>query len=118
MIEQHLAHRQALHGIYAWHLSNQPKVRLQTRPPGSAPWVFPVRVKNRDRVAKALAERGIETRPVFTPLHLQAPWRDQRELRAFPVAEAIAREGLLLPTHARMTDRDVNQICDALLEVV
>ena len=66
-------------------------------------------------VAERLEQRGIETRPVFPPIHTQLPYLTNQRL---PVAERIAERGLVLPTHAEMTPADARYVIDVLKEVV
>jgi perosamine synthetase len=65
-----------------------------------------------DEVIAAMANQGIETRPIFPPMHTLPPYfeRDGR----YPVAEAIARRGLSLPTWAGLSREDVVRVCAAL----
>ncbi len=68
----------------------------------------------RDVLIARLRERGIETRPVFHPLH-RLPMYD-RGLR-LPVAEEIARKGINLPSSSALTEADVDAVCDALIDL-
>lgn len=62
-------------------------------------------------VAAALADVGVESRPVFPPLGT-FPHIGRRN--GTPIAAGIHRNGLVLPTHCGMTERDVERVCDAL----
>jgi len=84
-------------------------------PDGSVDWVMPVRVRKRDVVAEMLTLAGIETRPVFPPLHQQPMYATGQRL---PVAESAGAEGLLLPLHGNMTFEDVGTVCDALADAL
>jgi perosamine synthetase len=83
-------------------------------------WMFSVLVSesaaDRDGVIDAMRRRGIETRPFVHPLHTLPPYRDASPGQAFPVAEAIARSGINLPTYTGLTRAQVRQVGDALLE--
>lgn len=63
--------------------------------------LYTIRVRQRDRLQKALLERGIETGVHYpVPLHLQACFRDLGHREGeFPRAERLARETLSLPMH-------------------
>jgi perosamine synthetase len=65
---------------------------------------------DRDGVMAALRADGIETRPMFYPLNTMPMYRGQ----ACPVAESLAPLGLMLPTHAELTDADLERVCDSL----
>ena len=66
----------------------------------------------RDAVMRQLDADGIETRPVFYPMHIQPPHRD--DSRAYPCATLGAARGINLPTHARLNEDDVRRICASL----
>ena len=66
-----------------------------------------------------LAEKGIQTRPFFQPLHAQPPFQqyaDAQKVRSFRVAERIARYGLYLPSGIGLEEDSVNWICDCVVD--
>ena len=73
---------------------------------------------DRDRIVGEMEAQGIGCRPYFPVLHLQP------HLAAllghgpgdFPVAEAAADRTLALPFHGRLSEADVDSVCDALLQ--
>src|SRR5262245_35412845 len=69
--------------------------------------------KERDQVMEELDTVGIETRPVFYPMHMLPPYRDAAR-GPFPRAERCSARGINLPTHGRLTEQDLNCIADAL----
>ena len=83
-------------------------------------WMFSVLVSesaaDRDGVMDAMRRRGIETRPFVHPLHTLPPYLEASQGQTFPVAEAIARSGINLPTFTGLTRAQVRQVGDALLE--
>ena len=99
------------------------------RTPPEAPWahnihwLYSIEVDpagcrlDRDRLAKALKEEGIDTRPVFPPLHLQ-PAFGSGEAGRFPASERFADRGLSLPTSNSMTVDDAERVCDALERIL
>lgn len=54
---------------------------------------------------------GIETRPVFPPMHLMPMYADHRPR---PIAEWLHDRGLVLPTHPSLTDDDLDQVAAAI----
>ncbi len=70
----------------------------------------------RDAVMQRLADRGIETRPVFYPVHWMPPYEEP--LGSYPVAEWHAENGISLPTHGKLTKDDIDYVSQQLLEVV
>jgi perosamine synthetase len=71
-------------------------------------------VADRDHVMARLAEQGIETRPIFYPLHTLPPYQTSDSTSPFPVAERLARQGLSLPTWAGLTREDIGHISACL----
>ena len=68
---------------------------------------------DRDEVMRDLDEVGIETRPVFWPMHVLPPYRDTTG-EAFPCAEFCSSRGISLPTHGLLTENDMDRVVDAL----
>jgi perosamine synthetase len=68
---------------------------------------------DRDGLMAALAADGVETRPVFHPLHTLPPYQHLAGA-GFPNAQSCAAKGLSLPTHGRLTDDDLDQVAAAL----
>jgi dTDP-4-amino-4,6-dideoxygalactose transaminase len=95
-----------------------------------APWtterswfVYVVRTASRperDRIIRELAARGVAARPYFPPIHLQPFYRDRFGFRPgdFPVSEAAGDRCLALPFFTTMREAQVDEVCDALREVV
>src|SRR5262249_16684837 len=99
-----------------------PGVVWQTEKPWakSACWMFTVVLDERlalgrDDARTLLAKEGIETRPVFYPVHQLPPYLDLSQSVDFPVAERIAERGITLPTWAGLAYTDVSCICKKLL---
>ena len=86
-------------------------------------WVVGVLLPDRcdtRAIAAALRERGVDTRPFFYPLHRQPLLRqyslaDQAPL---PVSERLGAQGLYLPSFVGITDDDISQSTDALIDLV
>lgn len=67
--------------------------------------------KSRDEVMSELDGMGIETRPVFYPMHVMPPFFQDR---SYPNADYCAQRGINLPTHGRMSKEDVKRVCNSL----
>lgn len=85
-------------------------------------WLYSIEVDaqvlgmTRDELAQRLHERGVETRPVFPPLHLQPAYGGCG--RRYPVAERFAEQGLSLPTGNALSLSDTERVCDAIENVL
>lgn len=80
-------------------------------------WMYTIYLREgdelqRDKLRQYLDEMGIETRPVFYPLHILPPYA---EVNQFPVANYWASRGINLPTHEGLTLSDINQIVQILI---
>lgn len=72
---------------------------------------------DRDVIAARLADRGIETRPFFYPLHGQPPYRGDAT-DSYPVTEWLAPRGLSLPTANGIGLDEVDRVCAAISKIV
>jgi dTDP-4-amino-4,6-dideoxygalactose transaminase len=74
---------------------------------------------NRRELRDGLEARGIATGVSYEALHLCTLGKrfGGREGQ-FPNAERIARETVTLPLHTRMTEADVDRVCDVVAEVI
>jgi perosamine synthetase len=72
------------------------------------------------RVMRALAEKGIGTRPFFWPMHKQ-PVLEKMGLfsgQCYPVAERLSRCGFYLPSGLALTDEQIYRVVDAVSDTV
>jgi dTDP-4-amino-4,6-dideoxygalactose transaminase len=60
-----------------------------------------------------LANRGVPTRPYFTPIHLQPFYRERFGCSPgdLPVTEDLAARSLALPFSSVMTEEQVDYVC-------
>jgi dTDP-4-amino-4,6-dideoxygalactose transaminase len=79
-------------------------------------FVFVVRLApplDRGRLMTDLANRGVPTRPYFTPIHLQPFYRERFGCSPgdLPVTEDLAARSLALPFSSVMTEEQVDYVC-------
>jgi dTDP-4-amino-4,6-dideoxygalactose transaminase len=93
-------------------------LRLPPEPEGSeSAWhLYVIRSSSRQELAAFLADRGIETgRHYPEPPHLAPAYRRLGYGPGdFPVAEALAREGLSLPLYPGIGESQLTQVCEAV----
>jgi len=93
-------------------------LRLPSEPAGSdSVWhLYVVRTSNPQQLAAFLADRGIETgRHYPEPPHLTPAYRSLGFGPGdFPVAEALAHEGLSLPLYPGISEAQLARVCDAV----
>jgi perosamine synthetase len=76
-------------------------------------WSYPIILCNsvvmcRDQMMNALEQDGIDSRPVFYPMHTLPPYSDAAG--EFPVADRLGARGLCLPMHTLLTEDDICHI--------
>lgn len=71
---------------------------------------------SRDELMKLLDDDGIETRPLFYPMHVMPPYYDPQA--DCPVAEDVSARGLNIPTHALLSDEDIDYVAKKILKYV
>ncbi len=84
-------------------------------------WLSAVLFEDRDRRDLALArlrEAGIEARPLWTPLHHLAPYRDCPVLGGGAVATELAERGLCLPSSASLAEADQHRVVAIVRDAV
>jgi len=89
----------------------------------ASPWLYTCLLPTpalRRRVATWLISAGVDTRPVFPPMHRQPAyravpgWEDTR----FPIATELHERGLSLPTYPDLPLENVRMICEDILGVL
>ena len=71
---------------------------------------------NRDQLRGVLAENGIETRTFFIPMHCQPIYWQAFKGQRYPVAEALCRDGLYLPSASSLTIAEIEYVTDVIRE--
>jgi perosamine synthetase len=125
-LEELLGERRRVAALYAERLSGIEGLDLPSPDTGLArrSWfVYVVQVPlgvDRDGVIQALAERGIASKAYLPCIHLQPFYRERFGYRGgeFPVAEQVAARSLALPFFTRMTEEQVDRVCEALRDLV
>lgn len=116
----HLERRAQIAGWYREVLQGTPDIAWQDEQPWAKHvyWMFTVVVAGhaakRDRIMQELGACGIETRPVFYPMHVLPPYAHLASSGDFHVAETIAARGINLPSSGQLTREDVSFICERL----
>jgi perosamine synthetase len=75
---------------------------------------------DRDGVVRALADRGVPSKPYFPAVHLMSYYRERFGHREgeFPVCEDVAARSIALPFFPEMTESQVERVADALRGVL
>jgi perosamine synthetase len=122
-MEGFVARRRRNAALYSSLLKDVPGLTLPVEEPWARNvyWMYGVLVEDefglsRDELRRCLAERGIETRTFFIPMHLQpiyhADYRDER----YPVAEDLCRRGFYLPSASSLTQKEIEFVVRVVKE--
>ena len=78
--------------------------------------LYVIRHPERDKLAEALAARGVATLIHYPiPVHLQSAYRDLGLRKGtYPLAEAAASEVLSLPMFPQLTENEVEYVCEQI----
>jgi perosamine synthetase len=78
------------------------------------------RDRDRDATIRALAERGVQSKPYLPAIHLMSFYRETFGHRPgeFPVCEDVAARSIALPFFPEMTEGQVERVSDALRAVL
>jgi dTDP-4-amino-4,6-dideoxygalactose transaminase/LPS sulfotransferase NodH len=112
-LDPQVAYREALVQRYRDGLAGLDSVAWQAQPATSrrTPTFLVVAFdEGRDRVRAALAERGIESRPYFPPLHAM-PRFAASPAAPLPVTERLGRSLLALPLYGELEPEVVEEVC-------
>lgn len=122
-IANHLARRQQVARWYFQHLEAHRDLLLlpdQAANCHHCYWMYSIVVKDsdvdRNQVMSQMAATGIETRPIFYPVHWMPPY--QEPVGGYPVAEFHSSHGISLPTHGKLSEEDVAYVCEQLVASV
>ncbi|MDL2238320.1 DegT/DnrJ/EryC1/StrS family aminotransferase [Christensenellaceae bacterium OttesenSCG-928-K19] len=119
-MERHIEARQNIAKRYDALFSGRKSVQKQqqTRGAESVCWMYSLLLTDnakitRDALMEKLDEDGIETRPLFYPMHSMPPYYNEKA--GCPVSEDIAARGLNIPTHELLSSEDVAYIAGTIL---
>ncbi len=80
----------------------------------TTPWFIDIYVKNPNKLAAHLKEKGIGTRKIYPAIHTQKIYKDQWGKKPFPVSTKVAQQGLWLPSSSKLTNTQINYICQQI----
>ena len=119
-IDGFLAKRVELASLYAKHLGAlEDFIILPTEQPWArhAFWSYAIVLRDsvrlgRDDLMSRLEADGIETRPVFYPMHILPPYKSENS--HYPVADMLSTRGISLPMHGRLSEDDIAHVSASL----
>jgi|SRR5271157_722898 len=115
--------RDTIFAEYDQHLKGIEGIELLPRSPWGrhVPWLYCILLSDidhrstRDEMIAHLKSHGIQTRPLFYPIHEMPPYRHLSPPGArYPVSERLSYSGISLPSGYSLTASDIRYICSAL----
>ena len=118
VLQKYVDRRREIHSLYRSELSGHPELKFQNEPADyfSNYWLTCVLFPNeslRNGVKNHLEIHGIESRPVWKPMHLQ-PLYDDAPYYGAKFGEYLFSRGLCLPSSSILRDEDIMNITDLI----
>ena len=122
MLEDHIAHHRHVHDLYAKAFEGVEGITLKSNPDdrfNANYWLSTILIDpektgtNYDEVRVQLDAKGIETRPLWKPMHLQ-PVYVNNPCYVNGVSERLFNMGLCIPAGPWVTDEDVAYIVEQI----
>lgn len=124
-VDRYIACRKALHDRYCERLARTPGIRFFTPRADAAPnyAYMPICIEpekfgtDRDAVFAALNAHGVHLRKYFYPIASEyACYRERFAAASLPQAVRLSRQVLTLPLYSDLELRDVDRVCDLILQ--
>ena len=87
-------------------------------------WMYSILIEDefgmsRDELMEELEKKGVETRRLFIPMHVQPVFQNMGLFNGerYPVAEDLARKGVYLPSSSGLGEGEIKFICDTIKDV-
>lgn len=85
-------------------------------------WMYSILIEesfgiSRNELMKRLEQQGIETRTFFYPVHVQPIYASQFNPADYPVADALSRKGINLPSGNNLAPSEVEQVCECIINL-
>lgn len=126
VIEDHLARRREIHGLYVRALSGIDGIDVHDNPSpdfNSNFWLTTITLDPEvisttpDELRLALDANNIESRLLWRPMHIQPVYRDSPYYGG-TVAEDLFARGLCLPSGSSLSDADIARVVETILSSV
>lgn len=122
VLEDHILHHQHVHDLYVQLFADVPGVKVMRTPNKNFMcnyWLSTILLDSLDPevLCKALDAKGIESRPLWKPMHMQ-PVFEGYPAYVNGVSESLFKVGLCLPSGPMVTDDDVRYIVSSIVEVL
>ena len=122
VLDEHIARRRAIHGLYSQGLGSISGIEVQQNPSAqfnSNFWLTSILIDpkqtgfDREQLRLRLEEENIESRPLWKPMHLQ-PVFAACPYYGGSVAEGLFERGLCLPSGSGLSDDEISRVIEVI----
>lgn len=122
VLDEHIARRRAIHGLYSQELGSISGIEVQQNPStqfNSNFWLTTILIDpkqtgfDREQLRLRLEEENIESRPLWKPMHLQ-PVFASYPYYGGSVAEGLFERGLCLPSGSALSDNEISCVIEVI----
>ena len=122
VLDEHIARRRAIHGLYSQGLGSISGIEVQQNPStqfNSNFWLTTILIDpkqtgfDREQLRLRLEEENIESRPLWKPMHLQ-PVFAACPYYGGSVAEELFERGLCLPSGSALSDDEISRVIEVI----
>ncbi|CAG5074321.1 Putative pyridoxal phosphate-dependent aminotransferase EpsN [Dyadobacter sp. CECT 9623] len=122
VLNERVAARRSNFNRYQQYLAAIPGISFQEEPAGgySNRWLTALQLTSNvapEEIRLALFEKGIESRRVWKPMHLQPLYKSAPYFGG-NVAENLFENGICLPSGSQLTEQEVTEISNVIIELV
>jgi perosamine synthetase len=122
-LDAYVARKRKIAGDYRAALSEVGGLTCMDEAPWafSTHWLFTILVdeaqfgRSSRSLMDCLADSGVQSRPLWQPMHLSPPYRGAQSLQT-GIAERLNRDALCLPSSVGLTSSDFERVVDAVRE--
>jgi len=123
-LEAFLAAKQRIAHKYAEGLQGLPGISMMKQAPwaSSSWWLYTILVDNAifgtdsRQLMRSLNSRGIQTRPLWQPIHLSGAHKDNRTTK-MPIAEKLYQQALSLPCSAGLGEEEQSKVIQEIRNI-
>ena len=102
--------------LYYNKLSTHPKITMiKSNDHNWIPWFIDIYIDNPDELQIYLKKNNIGSRRVYPPCSKQKIYKEYNDI-SFPISEKWSHRGIWLPSSTKLTNDQINYICDKILE--
>ena len=102
------------------HLSFVEKLPYQSKNVLHSHWLYTIQLSekiDRNLILEKLSECGIETRPVFYPLHQMPPYKKFKTSKSLEISNSFSRNSLSFPSFEALKEFEIKYITKEFINI-